>query len=77
MNKATATTITIPLNSSVAFPIGAQITICCIGAGQTSVTAIGGVILLSLGSYTDITVLGDATLLKLAVNTWKLIGSIE
>jgi hypothetical protein len=77
MNKSTATTLTVPLNSSVAFPIGTIINIECIGAGQTTVVATGGVTIISKGSKLAITVLGDATLHKLAINTWKLIGSLE
>jgi hypothetical protein len=77
MNKATATDLTVPLNSSVLFPVGTQITISCIGAGKTTVVATGGVTIISKGSYLGITVLGDATLIKLGVNSWKLIGSLE
>lgn len=77
MNSASATNLTVPPNASVAFPIGANITICCLGAGKTTVVAGSGVTILSKGSLLGITVLGDATLIKLATNTWKLIGSLE
>jgi hypothetical protein len=49
----------------------------CIGSGKTTVVATGGVTIISKGSVLGITVLGDATLVKLATNTWKLIGSLE
>jgi hypothetical protein len=77
MNSSSATNLTVPLNSSVAFPTGTQITIMCIGSGKTTVVATGGVTIISKGSVLGITVLGDATLVKLATNTWKLIGSLE
>lgn len=77
MNSASATTLTVPTNASVAFPVGASITICCIGSGQTTVSPASGVTILSRSSYTNITILGDATLIKLGTNTWKLIGSLE
>ncbi len=77
MNVASANTLTVPLNSSVAFPIGTVINIECIGAGKTTVVATGGVTIISKGSYLGITVLGDASLHKLGTNTWKLIGSLE
>ena len=77
MNIAGANTLTVPLNSSVAFPIGTIINIECIGAGKTTVVATGGVTIISKGSYLGITVLGDASLHKLGTNTWKLIGSLE
>jgi hypothetical protein len=77
MDKSSATNLTVPPNSSVAFPTGTQITILCLGAGKTTVVAGSGVTITSRGSYLGITVLGDATLIKLATNTWKLIGSLE
>jgi hypothetical protein len=77
MNSSSATNLTVPPNSSVAFPVGASITICCIGSGKTTVVAGSGVTILSKGSLLGITVLGDATLIKLGTNTWKLIGSLE
>ena len=77
INSSSATTLTVPTNASVAFPIGASITICCIGSGQTTVSPASGVTILSRGSYTGIVALGDATLIKLGTNTWKLIGSLE
>lgn len=77
MSKGTATTLTVPLNSVEAFPIGSQITILCIGAGKTTVVATSGVTIYSKGSLLGITILGDATLIKIATNSWKLIGSLE
>jgi hypothetical protein len=77
MNVASANNLTVPLNSAQAFPIGTVINIECIGAGKTTVVATGGVTLISKGSLTGITILGDATLHKLGTNTWKLIGSLE
>ena len=43
VSNASANTLTVPLNSSVAFPVGTQITILQTGAGQTTITATGGV----------------------------------
>lgn len=43
MNSASANNLTVPLNSSVAFPVGTQIPIVQKGAGLTSVVATGGV----------------------------------
>jgi hypothetical protein len=77
MNIASANTLTVPLNSSVVFPIGTVINIECIGAGKTTVVATSGVTIISKGSYLGITVLGDASLHKLGTDTWKLIGSLE
>lgn len=77
MNKATANNLTIPAHGTVNFPVGTHINISCIGAGKTTVVAAGGVTIISRASYLNITVLGDATIVKLATDTWKLIGSLE
>jgi hypothetical protein len=77
MNIATANTLTVPPNSSVAFPIGTIINIECYGAGKTTVVAGGGVTIVSKGSHLGITILGDASLHKSGTDTWKLIGSLE
>lgn len=77
INSSSANTLTVPPNSTVALPIGASITICCIGSGQTTIAAGSGVTIYSRGSLLDIIVLGDATLLKIGTDTWKLIGSLE
>lgn len=42
LNSATAVNLTVPLNSSVAFPIGTLIEILQLGAGQVTVVAAGG-----------------------------------
>jgi hypothetical protein len=77
MNVASANNLTVPLNSSQAFPIGSLVYIECIGAGKTTVVATGGVTIISKGSLLGITVKGDAALHKIDTNTWKLIGSLE
>ena len=50
MSNASANTITIPPNSSVAFGIGTQINIAQLGAGQTTIVAGSGVTLNSAGA---------------------------
>jgi hypothetical protein len=40
MNNASANTFSIPTNASVAFPIGTQINVIQIGAGQTTIQAV-------------------------------------
>ena len=47
MNVGTANNLTVPLNSSVAFPTGTEIIISQYGAGQTTIVATGGVTLRS------------------------------
>lgn len=45
INNASANTVTIPANATVAFPVGTQITIIQTGAGQTSLASAAGVTL--------------------------------
>ena len=48
--NASAIATTIPLNSSVAYPVGAQINIAQLGAGQITVAGAGGVTVVSTGA---------------------------
>lgn len=77
MNVATANNLTIPLNSSVAFPIGTVIEIFQYGAGQTSIVATGGVTIRSTGSKLKLTgQYSGASLRKRATDEWVLVGDI-
>lgn len=74
-SSASATTITIPLNSSVAYPIGTSITIIQTGAGQVTV-ANGGT---TLNGSPGLKLNGQwaaATLLKRGTDTWVLFGNL-
>ena len=74
MNLAGANTFTVPPNSSVAFATGSNITILQIGAGQTTVTAGGGVTINSSLGLKMRTQWSSATLVKRATDTWVLMG---
>jgi hypothetical protein len=50
LSNASAIAVTIPLNSSVAYPVGAQINMAQLGAGQVTVSGAGGVTLVSTGA---------------------------
>jgi hypothetical protein len=77
MNVATANNLTVPLNSSVAFPIGTKIDIVQYGAGQTTVVATGGVTVRSAGGALKIVgQYSAATLVKIGTDEWYLIGNI-
>lgn len=77
MNAATAKTITVPPNASVAFPTGTIIELCQVGAGTTSIAPGSGVTIRSLGSATDLqTQWATASLRKRATNEWVLTGEI-
>jgi hypothetical protein len=78
MGKATAQTLTVPLNSSVAFPTGTKIDIIQTGAGETTIAATGGVTINSEGSKLKLNAQwAGATLIKRATDTWVLIGSLK
>ncbi len=77
MNNASASTLTIPLNSSVDFDVGTVINIHTLGAGQVTITLTGGVTGVSIDDNLAITVKGDATLIQLVNDTWKITGSLE
>jgi hypothetical protein len=77
MNVGSANNLTIPLNSSVAFPTGTQILLAQYGAGQTTVVATSGVTVRSNGGKLKLNVqYSGATLIKIAENEWYLFGDI-
>lgn len=76
-NVATANNVTVPLNASVAFPVGTQITIENTGAGQVTIVPTGGVTINSAGGALKLRVqFSAATLIKTATDTWSLSGDI-
>jgi hypothetical protein len=77
LNVATANTLTVPLNSSVAFPIGTQILIAQYGAGACTITAAGGVTLRSEGSKLKTNgQYSGSTLVKIGENEWYAFGNL-
>lgn len=79
-NGATAGTITIPTNASVAFPTGTQITIIQTGSGQLTIQGAGGVTVNSTGATSTAPKLrainSSATCIKSDTNTWYVVGDI-
>ena len=78
MNNASANTLTIPANASVAFPVGTAITVGQRGAGTTKVKAATGVTLqgVSAGGG-DISAQWATVLLrKVGADAWEAWGSI-
>jgi len=82
-SNASAQTYSIPTNASVAFPIGAQINIIAIGAGQVTINAVtsGTTTILSNASVPAAPKLrvqySSATLVKVATDAWYVIGDIS
>jgi hypothetical protein len=69
MSNASANTVTIPANSSVAYVIGTRINILNLGAGACTPTAAAGVTI--NGTITALATNGFASLVKTATNTWS------
>jgi len=77
LNNSSAITVTIPTNASVAFDVGATVSLVQLGAGTVTVVGDSGVTLLSLDSATDISgQYGFASLLKIGTNIWALSGAL-
>jgi hypothetical protein len=73
MNKATALSLTVPPNASVAFPIGERIRLRRTGVGVLTVAAgVGVTVTGSAGGLTDAGLNVDMLLEKLDTNTWIL-----
>jgi hypothetical protein len=73
--------VTIPLNSSVAFPAGAVINVIKTGsAGTITISGAGGVTVASAAvtsaSPTITTQYAAASLIKIATDTWYVVGNI-
>jgi len=78
MNVATANNLTIPLNSSVAFPTGTKIDLSQYGAGQTTVVATSGVTIRSTNSWVKLNArYAAATLIKIGTDEWYLFGNLN
>lgn len=72
MSNSSANTVTVPANASVAFPIGARITVSQIGTGATTIAAAGGVTI--NGGATIASQYGKVELQQTAANTWLISG---
>jgi len=76
-NSSTAGTVTIPLNSSVAFSTGTVITITQTGSGQLTLTPTGGVTINSFQSQTKLSgQFASAQLIKTGTDTWLAVGNL-
>ena len=76
LSNASAITLTVPTNASVAYATGAQINIQAIGAGQVTVVGDTGVTVNGTGTKLR-TQWSAATLVKLGTDSWTLIGDIN
>lgn len=78
LTNASAITLTVPPNSSVAFPTNTRIDLLQYGAGQVTVAAGAGVTIYSKASALKLSAqYAGATLWKKATDTWVLVGDIS
>jgi hypothetical protein len=78
--NASAITTTIPPNSSVAYPVGAQINVVQLGSGQVTFAQGAGVTIVSTGATASAPALraqySTATAIQTATDTWLVVGDI-
>ena len=77
MNNGSANTLTVPLNATVAYPVGAQINVLQTGTGQTTVAATAGVTINATPGLKLRAQWSSATLIKRATDTWVLVGDLS
>ena len=79
-SNAATVAMTIPPNSSVAFPIGSSLTVISIGAGLTNFAQGAGVTITSTGATAAAPILraqySSATAIKTATDAWSVVGDI-
>lgn len=81
LSNASAIAVTIPLNSSVAYAVGAQINMAQLGAGQVTVSGAGGVTIVSTGGTASApktrAQYSTLTCVQTATDTWLVMGDIS
>lgn len=77
LSNASAITMTVPPNSSVAFETGDQVNLMQLGAGQVTIAAGSGVTIRSAGSKLKTNAqYAVATLVKIDTDTWVAVGNL-
>ena len=78
MNLVGANTLTVPANSTVAFPVGTVIHLRQVGAGQTTVAPVDGSVTINTSETMNLRTQGSsASLIKVGTNEWDLTGDLE
>jgi hypothetical protein len=76
INKGSATTLTIPADGTVNYPVGTTLDIIQTGSGQVTIAGAGGVTVNATPGLKLRTQWSSATLLKRASNTWLVFGDL-
>jgi hypothetical protein len=79
--NASAVAVTIPLNASVAYPVGAQLNFAWVGVGAVTIQGAVGVTINSTGATPAVPALrirySSATAIQTATDTWLVVGDIS
>jgi len=76
LNNGSAITLTIPANSSVAYPVGTKIDFAQLGAGQVTFAGASGVTVNSTPTLKLRAQYSGASCIKTATDTWLLVGDL-
>ncbi len=76
MNNAAANTVTVPAYATTPFPVGAQLQITQLGAGQTAVAAAAGVTIHTASSFTARVQYSTIVLTCIAQDVWVVGGNL-
>lgn len=81
LSNASAIAVTIPPNSSVTYPVGAQINMAQLGAGQVTVSGGSGVTVVSTGATASApatrTQYSTLTAIQTSADNWLVVGDIS
>lgn len=81
LSNASSITLTIPPNSSVAYPVGAQLNLAQLGAGQVTFAGGSGVTIVSTGATASAPKLraqySTATAVQTSADNWLVMGDIS
>lgn len=78
IDSADAETVTVPANEDVAFPVGAEIAVARLGAGEVTIEAGVGVTVNAEDGFLRLNAqYSAASLVKLGEDTWLLVGSLK
>lgn len=76
LSNTSAITVTVPLNSSVAYPVGSQVQLLQTNTGQVTVAGASGVTVNGTPGLKLRAQWSFATLIKRATDTWVLVGDV-
>lgn len=74
-DSASNLTLTVPLNSAVAFPLGTLVNVYRAGTGDVDIVGAQGVTVRNVGSISE--QFGEVSLRKRDVNEWVLVGQVD